>query len=121
MGVREATFGVVQLRGRHPEVEEDALHAVEARGGDNGRDLVVEGVHERHPALVGGQHGTGPLDRGHVGVDADQDEAGVGGEQRPGVAGPAERRVEQDGAVRRQGGREQGGDGVGHDRHVAGG
>jgi hypothetical protein len=47
-------------------------------GAKDGRDLVVPGVHQRDPFGVGGEQLAGRLDRGHVGVDADQEQARAG-------------------------------------------
>ena len=69
---------------------------------------------------VTGQDLAGLVDRGGVGVDADDHKPGIGGQQGPGVTGAAEGRVQQHGAVRGQGRAEQRGHLVQHDRHVAG-
>ena len=73
-------------------------------------------MHQRDPGGVGGKQLAGLLDRGHVGVDADQDQAGAGLEQRAGVTGTAQGGVYEHGAVGGQGGREQGGDTIGEHR-----
>ena len=91
-----------------------------ARAGEDGGDLVVPGVHQRDPVGVGGEQLAGRLDRGHVGVDADQEQARAGLQQRAGVTGPAQGGVHQHGALGGQGGREQGRDTPGHDRYVLG-
>ena len=126
LGVGEAALGVVELRRGHAQVEQQAHDAVRpdgpgpGDGGHDGRDLVVPGVHQRDPGGVGGEQLAGRLDRGHVGVDADQQQAGAGLEQGAGVAGPAQRGVHEHGALGGQGGREQGGDTAGEHRYVLG-
>ena len=74
----------------------------------------------RDPAGVGGEQFAGRLDRGQIGVDADQQQAGAGLEQGAGVPGPAQGGVHQHGTVGGQGGREQGADTVGEHRYVLG-
>ena len=85
-----------------------------------GRQLVVDGLDQGHPVAEGGQRLPGLADRGRVGVDADQGEAGVRGQQRAGVAGAAEGRVHQDGAGGLERGSEQREDPVLQDRQVTG-
>ena len=75
-------------------------------------------MHQRHPGGVGGEQLAGRLDRGQVGVHADQQQAGAGLEQGAGVPGPAQRRVHEHGTLAGQGWREQGADAVGEHRYV---
>jgi hypothetical protein len=77
-------------------------------------------VHQRDPFGVGGEQLAGRLDRGHVGVDADQEQARAGLQQRAGVTGPAQGGVHQHRALGDQGGREQGRDTPGEHRYVLG-
>ena len=75
-------------------------------------------MHQRDPVGVGGEQFAGGFDRGQVGVDADQQQAGARLEQGAGVPGAAQRGVHQHRARAGQGGREQGRDPVGQHRHV---
>ena len=75
-------------------------------------------MHQRDAFGIGGEQLAGRLDRGHVGVDADQEQARAGFQQRAGVTGPAQGGVHQHGTLGGQGGREQGRDTPGHNRYV---
>ena len=100
--------------------EEDALDAGQAKPLQDGGQFFVAGLHQRHPVREGSQQAPGLVDGGGVGVDPDERQPGMRGQQRAGVAGPAEGGVHQNGAVRLEGGPEQREYAVLHDRQVTG-
>ena len=119
-GVAEAAVGAVQLQRGDAEVEQDALHLVDAEAVEDVGQLVEDGGDQGGAVgVAGGLDPAGGLGAGvGVAVQADQPEAGVGVEQRQRVAGQPERGVDEDGAVGGAGGGEEFGDPLEQDGHV---
>ena len=92
----------------------------QAGAGQDLRQFVVDRLDQGDPVGEAGQALARLRDRGRVGVDADQAEARMRGQEGAGVTGAAERRVDEDGARRLERRREQLKDPVAHDRHVPG-
>ena len=96
--VREPAARIIQLRRGNPQVKQDALDDAQAGAGQDLRQLVVDRLDQGHPVAEASQGVTRLLDRGRVGVDADEAEARMRGQEGAGMAGAAEGRVDEYGA-----------------------
>ena len=74
LGVGKAAARVIELRRGNAEIEQHGLDALVAEAGQDLGKLIIKGVHEPHPGRVGAKSLPGLIDRGLVGVDADDGE-----------------------------------------------
>ncbi len=116
--VGEAAVVLVELQGRHAEVEQHGLHGVQSQVGEDVGQLVVDGVHQVHALAEGLQSLTGQGQGLAVAVDADQLGVRARPQQRLGVATHTERAVDEHRARLGQRRREQLDDPGEHDRLV---
>jgi hypothetical protein len=112
---REAPLGSIELRGGHPEVEQDAGDRSGAGPLHRLGQLVEAAPVEPDPVTEGGEGGAGGVQRRGVAIEAQEGQAGVGLEHGAGVAAAAEGGVHE-GAGRYRG--QQRRDALDHHRGV---
>ena len=94
MRVGEAALHLVELEGRHTEVEQDAVDARNAEVVEHQRQLVVHRVHEVDPALERGEPRPCERQGFWIAVDPDESKVGESLQHRLAVTAESERRVD---------------------------
>jgi hypothetical protein len=107
LGVREAALDPVELQGRDAQVEQDALHLVDAEVVEGVGDAVVAGVDQPGTVAEGPEALPRDGQRLGVAVEAHHGELGEPLEHGGGVPAHAEGRVDRDGTGARDGRREE--------------